>query len=172
LLLGRVGERHTLFVRSEYGVMALHHHRSDGGQPRGVLRASWPLPPGPAPPGLRGRWADLGFGYALGRHGRRQRPPAVAGAVLGRRAGGLRVARRLVCGMGSPPATCEAGPVPRLRLRPPRHAGTLPRVRDGGCRVGWWGSRPNAVESELIGPMRATRPHCGQTDHTGWLWRF
>ena len=65
-LIGWVGERQTLFARMEYGIAAVHWHRSDAGANQGALGASWAHPAGLGPPEWPEWWQGMGFGYAEG----------------------------------------------------------------------------------------------------------
>lgn len=65
-LVGWVFRSHTFFVRSEYGKLAVHAHRTDPCYPQGSMAATWPLPEPALAPGIGGWWTSGGFAYARG----------------------------------------------------------------------------------------------------------
>jgi hypothetical protein len=65
VLVGRFGARATIYVRSEYGKLAVLAHPTDWCEPRRWTAATWPLEPGLSP-GIGGWWWYGGFAYSRG----------------------------------------------------------------------------------------------------------
>ena len=65
-LFGRIGPKHSLFVRSEYGKFVLHVHPTDAGDSPRWLAATWPHAPAALSPGIGGWWRHGGFSYSIG----------------------------------------------------------------------------------------------------------
>ena len=65
-LFGRIGQTHSLFVRSEYGKFVLHEHLTDAGDSPRWLAATWPHAAAGLSPGIGGWWRHGGFSYAIG----------------------------------------------------------------------------------------------------------
>ena len=68
-LVGWVFPRHTCYVRSEYGKLAVHAHMTDWCQPRGPMASTWPHAELALSPGIGGWWRYGGFNYARGGTG-------------------------------------------------------------------------------------------------------
>lgn len=66
-LVGYKTPRLSCYVRSEYGRLIVHAHRTDPCDVQGWLAATWPHAEPALAPGIGGGWRNGGFNYARGR---------------------------------------------------------------------------------------------------------